>query len=379
MDEQLIEAFDDCLRALEAGAPLDAALARYPQFADDLRPMLLTVQAARPLQPLRVPKQSEEASLARLLTRARDLRRQTRRGFSFWPQLTLVARLALIVLVLVAGGMGAASASAQALPGDLLYTIKRAVEQTRLTFADAPTRAVLEQQFEQRRLAETQAVITQRREAEVEFTGRVQAITGERWLIAGFTVQVRAGLAGDIGLGDTVKVWGRTQADGMIVASRLEKRTAGVAPTPRATPPAPTQSPIGTTPPPQVTPTDTLNPTATRPPATNTPAPPASTPTATVTPSQPSAATPTPGSGGAGPSPSNTPQPTESETPEPAETEFEGVVESTGGVWVIGGRSVVVNAQTEFRGNPQLGDRVEVKAWQLPDGTLVARRIEKKD
>lgn len=108
----------------------------------------------------------------------------------------------------------------------------------------------------------------------------------------------------------------------------------------------------------------------------------------------PTTVTPTPGAV-ASPLPSNTPPPTATPplpltpaptatdhatgTPEPEETEFEGVVESTGGVWVIGGQAVVVNAQTEFRGNPQLGDQVEVKAWRFTDGTLVARRIEKKN
>lgn len=391
-DDQLIAAFDDCLRAMEAGASLEAALARHPQFTDELRPMLLAAQAARPAQPLRVPSQSEAASHARLLARARELRKQRRPGFSFWPQLTLAARLALIALVVVLGGFGAASASAPALPGDTLYTLKRAVEQTQLTFADAVRRAALEQQFEQRRLAETQAVVAQRRETEVEFTGLVQAITGERWLIAGLAVQVRAGLAGEISLGDTVKVWGRTQADGVIVATRLEKRAEGGSPAPTLTP-RPTQTPSAPTSEPGTTATGQPQPIETRRPTTP-------LPTAT----QPMAASPT---SGVSPEPTNTlpapsatfapsvtptlpasvtPPPTGTddgddgtETPGPEETDFDGVVEATGGVWVIGGQAVVVNAQTEFRGNPQLGDQVEVKAWRLTDGTLVARRIEKKN
>jgi hypothetical protein len=390
-DNVLIEAFEDCLRAMEAGATLESALARYPQFADELRPMLLAVQAVRPSQPLRVPKQSEEASHARLLARARELRQQNRRSFALWPQLNLVARLALIVLVLAAGGLGAASASAQALPGEALYPVKRLVEQAQLNFADAATRAALEQQFEQRRLAETQAVIAQQREAEVEFTGLVQAVSGERWRIAGFSVQVRAGLAGDADVGDTVKVWGRTQADGVIVASRLEKRAEGgaPAPTPSTTPPTPTAEPSATPPAPTQAPaiTETPRPTetnrSTAMPTTVTPTtgaivspPPSNTPPAT--PPATNTTVPT-----ATPPPNFTPAPTTTddgtETPEPEETEFEGVVQSTGGVWVIGGQAVVVNAQTEFRGNPQLGDRVEVKAWRLNDGTLVARRIEKKN
>jgi hypothetical protein len=52
-------------------------------------------------------------------------------------------------------------------------------------------------------------------------------------------------------------------------------------------------------------------------------------------------------------------------------------VEAIGAVWVISGESVLITGDTEFRDNPQLGDRVKVRAWRYPDGHLVARRIEK--
>lgn len=400
-DSVLIEAFDDCLRAIEAGVTLEAALARHPHLAEELRPMLLAVQSVRPSQVLRVPRQSEDASHARLLARARQLRQsRSRAAGGWWSHFSLAPRLAFAVLALALVGFGVATASAGSLPGDPLYGVKRTVEQVQLSLTSAEARPALEREFEQRRLAETQAVVAQQREAEVEFTGLVQAVTGERWRIADFTVQVRAGLAGDAGVGDTVKVWGRTQTDGVIVASRLEKRAEGGAPAPTptaepsATPPAPTtQAPAitGTPQAPAITetprPTETNRPTITPPTVTPTPGAiisplppntPSPTPAATVTPAATATTMPT-----ATPPATRTPAPTttddDTETPEPEETEFEGVVESTDGVWVISGQAVVVNAQTEFRGNPQVGDRVEVKAWRLTDGTLVARRIEKKN
>jgi hypothetical protein len=62
------------------------------------------------------------------------------------------------------------------------------------------------------------------------------------------------------------------------------------------------------------------------------------------------------------------------------EREFRGVVEAIGGAsWTIGGRIVLVNAQTAIFGNPQVGDLVEVRADRAPDGTLTATRIKKED
>ncbi|MDW8326129.1 MAG: DUF5666 domain-containing protein [Anaerolineales bacterium] len=401
-DGVLIEALDDCLRAMEAGATLEAVLARHPQLADELRPMLTAVQSVRPMQPLRVPRQSEEASHARFMARARELRRShSRAARGRWSRFSLVPRLALAVLALALGGFGVVTASTNSLPGDPLYGVKRTVEQAQLSLAPAEARPALEREFEQRRLAETQAVLTQQREVEVEFTGLVQAVIGERWQIAGFTVQVRAGLAGDAGVGDTVKVWGRTRADGLIIAARLEKRAEGgmPAPTPTAepsaTPPAPTTQAPALTATPQIT--ETSRPTAIPPTATPTPGtgvspapmntlPPTPAITNTVSPTMSPPATVAPApivTAAPTTSPPTTVAPTstgdDTETPEPEEIEFEGVVESTGGVWVIGGQTVVVNAQTEFRNNPQTGDWVRVKAWRLTDGTLVARRIEKKN
>jgi hypothetical protein len=62
------------------------------------------------------------------------------------------------------------------------------------------------------------------------------------------------------------------------------------------------------------------------------------------------------------------------------EREFRGLVESIGGAsWTIGGRVVLVNAQTAIFGNPQVGDLVEVRADRAPDGTLTATRIKPED
>jgi hypothetical protein len=62
----------------------------------------------------------------------------------------------------------------------------------------------------------------------------------------------------------------------------------------------------------------------------------------------------------------------------PAEERLEGIVQAIGGVWVVGGQAAIVTENTEIKDNPQLGDRVEVRALRYWDGTLVATRIRKR-
>ncbi len=412
MSDALIAAFDDCLGALEAGASLDAVLARYPALADELRPMLVAAQAVRPSEPLRVPKQSEDASRARFLARARVLRSARRPAPSLFPQLSLALRLAVWLMALLTagtlGGFGLVAAASPSLPGDLLYDVKRSAEQAQLALtADPAARAALANQFEARRLLEAQAVVAQGRVVAVAFTGVVEQQAGDRWVIAGLPVSVPAGQGAGVGLGRRVHVSGTAQADGVIRADRIEPADDGPTPPPSPTePPAPPTTPAPTptsepsatadereteraepsrtpaptqTPRPSVSPTKTGSgsaPSNTPPPAT---LPPSADPTHT--------AAPTANSGGGGPAPTATPpppgptataDPEPSETEHPEEVEFSGTVEATGAVWVISGQAVTITGETEFEDNPGLGDEVRVKAWRLPDGSLVAREIDKR-
>ncbi len=63
---------------------------------------------------------------------------------------------------------------------------------------------------------------------------------------------------------------------------------------------------------------------------------------------------------------------------EVSKIEFSGSVESiSAGVWVIAGKSVIVNAQTEITGSPKVGDYVKVEAFGA-NGALTASEIKAK-
>jgi len=58
--------------------------------------------------------------------------------------------------------------------------------------------------------------------------------------------------------------------------------------------------------------------------------------------------------------------------------EFTGLVERIEGrVWTISGIAITIDAETEITGDPAVGDRVHVEGQVLPDGTWLARKIEK--
>jgi type VI secretion system secreted protein VgrG len=358
MTDELILALDECLTAIASGTTVEAAVARYPALADELRPMLEAAQAAGASSaPAAIPHAVQMSSRAGFLARAAELRAgaspASRRGFLQQLLTTRAWATGLaVVLALVIGTYGVVSASAPSLPGDALYGVKRTVEEVEMSLAPNPqTRAQLEEQFAVRRVDETRALTAQKREAQVEFRGLVESIMGEQWSVAGMTVIVANGtrVNGSPAPGVWVEVSGVTQLDGTVRALAVTVITGGETPTPTE----PTASATGL-------------PTATRAPAPTEPASP--TPPADTTES----ATTT----SATPAPSTTPEPTAGVG---VEFEFTGIVESIGvSVWRISGQTVTVTASTELRGNPQVGQTVEVKAIRDASGVLVARRIEVK-
>jgi hypothetical protein len=325
----------DCLSALDGGESLETVLARYPGDADQLRPML-EVAAALPTLRLEPSQAAKSKSRKAFLAQAAALRERAhpRRRPNLRP-LTTFASLAL-ALILVAGG--AVVASASALPGDPLYGVKRLVENARLSLAS--DRATLAAQFDQERVRETQALLSVGREAEVEFGGVIESIQPRAWVVAGLPVGIDATtrIDGEPQVGLRAQVRGRT-AGGMLTAASIAVER-GEQPTPVPSEPEPTPTPSAT-----ATPT---------PGATHTPV--------------------------ASPSPTRTPTRTPTPTAQPAEIRFTGLVERADAqTWTIGGVVVEVNASTEFRANPRIGDQVEVRALRHADGRLVALRIERLD
>jgi uncharacterized membrane protein YgcG len=223
----LYEALESCLQDIEKGADVEAVLVRYPDLANELRPILETSVGAKSMA---VPVPSPEVMLrnrAKVLQYAAQMREaragSSQRGWAA-PLRRLVVTLA-VVTVLFVSGTGLVRAAANTLPGDSLYPVKRTWEDVSLLLTfDSQQREMLELEHENKRLYETKALLEEGRSEEVDFNGRVTSQNGNEWVVAGIRVLISNQTEirdQGITVGDTVRIRGVTQGNDTILAERI--------------------------------------------------------------------------------------------------------------------------------------------------------------
>lgn len=361
MSRDFENALDDCLAQLHAGASVEECLVSHPKHAEALRPLLSMASA---VQGVSAPRPSSAAFFAnqqRMLeaAQAKAAGQQAPRPFIFgwvvpgWlslggllnrPLIRAAMTMAVLILVMALGTASLVTISADSLPGDSLYSIKRMSENVRLSLTvTASARQQLLAEFAQTRQDEVRAVLDSGRLAVVEFQGLLEEIGDGFWLVGGLRVELDAStiVKGQPAVGAMVLVQASSPGDGTLQALRLEVKdelglpTATVentdSPTPSPTPLSPTptwtatQTPTRT---PEPTPTATSTashtplPTPTQEPEpTDTPAPTNTrepVPTDTPPPIETNAPAPT---DEPGPSETDEPKPTETDEPGPSETD----------------------------------------------------------
>jgi hypothetical protein len=163
---------NSCLDRLQAGESVEACLARYPSYADELAPLLAVAAGLRlPDEGPVISDEGLEAGETRLLARADQLREQrparvrhSRRG-AWAGLLTGTRRLAvasLVVVLLLCGvlSVGTVSAASTSLPGSPLYPVKRATEDVISAAAFTPElQARVHLAWAGRRLSEIETLI----------------------------------------------------------------------------------------------------------------------------------------------------------------------------------------------------------------------------
>lgn len=218
----LFDALEVCLREIEEGADMETALARFPEHADELRPILETSAKARAMA---VPEPSLEVvrrSRSRVMQRAAELRELNapKRRLPILPLQRLAIAFVLAVFFLLSGS-GLLSASASSLPGERLYPVKRGWENIRLFFIfDAEARELLRDEFENERLHEVSELITAGRNEVIDFAGIFMQVNGVTY-VSGLQVVLPAGVPVPAN-GTAVSVSGRTNALGYIEVITLE-------------------------------------------------------------------------------------------------------------------------------------------------------------
>jgi len=157
--------------------------------------------------------------------------------------------IAVLLAILFAFNVGVVAVSAQALPGDFFYPVKRALERAALAVLSATeARSAYEDTLAERRLFEARRVLElQRRASSVEFAGSLDRLEGG-WVVAGIPLDLEQSQVDAVGIeaGDVVRVEGEVSGGHMRVLSIQRERkdeanalpttpTASATPTPSLT------------------------------------------------------------------------------------------------------------------------------------------------
>lgn len=275
MNRKFETVLDECLGSIQAGESVEVCLARYPEDAEALRPLLSLATAVHGMPLPRPNPLAVHASRQRMLLAVseRDARQPLLAGLFAWPWLRATLALAVLILVVGFGSRGLVTVSAGSLPGDNLYPVKRFAENVRYALTlDPVARQQLEAEFAAEREKEVRAVLDSGRLATVKFRGNLEAMDDGFWGVSGLEVILtdQTVIVGQPAVGAMVLVQARSAGDGTLLALRLEVQSL---PPPATLTATPTARP-------------SLTPTATRPTATSTPTqPPTRTPAPTATPS----------------------------------------------------------------------------------------------
>ena len=123
------------------GASLNECLTRFPQYAKELEPLLVaataSVGSSEPVMPAEMRNRLRGWVLSEW-DRQHQPRRQ-RWGFSlFAPRWAMATATAVMMVLVLAGGVGTAAAAQDALPGTTLYSVKQLEEEARLWITRSP-------------------------------------------------------------------------------------------------------------------------------------------------------------------------------------------------------------------------------------------------
>ena len=229
MNNKLYDALEICLREIENGVTLENVLARFPDLAAELRPILKASVKVRTLNVASAPSpEAIRRGRAKLLQRASEMREAKvaprRRVIPIFQRLALSLGLTATFLL---SGTGLVGASATALPGENLYPVKRTWEDLQLFFIfDKDARDAVQSQFETERLHEVNELLAEGRHEVIQFAGVFMQVNGMNY-VSGVTVVVPATLQIPEN-GTAVIATGRTNAQGFVELESLELLPDGV-------------------------------------------------------------------------------------------------------------------------------------------------------
>ncbi|MFT3895029.1 MAG: DUF5667 domain-containing protein [Anaerolineales bacterium] len=351
----IYEILEKCLLEIEQGADIDTVLFRYPDYADELRPILETSIQAKEMAVPEPPSYVVQMNRAKVLQHAAQMREAKVKPTSriWFASLRRFAVTIAVVLALFISGNGLVHAASSTLPGDSLYPVKRTWEDVLLLFTfNTQQRETLEIEHENERLEEINELFAEGRSVKVDFAGYVTRQSGTEWHVSAISILISPQTIlpnSPVAIGDAVRIIGVTQNDKTVQAERIELLPRG--------------SKL-----PEIEDTESIS----------------------ENENEQHEEIQTPqvedelGTGGESeaPQPNETPRPEATSTPKvessPEKQSFEGILEAMdekNGVWTISGRRISIGS-AEIKGTPVIGAKVNVEGYQDTNGAFIATKIE---
>jgi hypothetical protein len=229
---------DECLAQMQAGERIENCLARHPEYAPRLRPLLVSAKTigavSTPLAHPAAVRAGREKMLAVVSNKYPSQPVSTSPFSRYIVQIItnltgkenldmkLIMRFAIAVMIvtLFIFSTGVTIASANALPGDAFYPAKLTFEDIRLSLTNDPDdRQTLELRYQMARLEEVRHLIQAGRIVEVQFLGRLTDFNQTAWMVSGFTILIDGStqVVGQPVIGAVVSVHATTQANGTLI------------------------------------------------------------------------------------------------------------------------------------------------------------------
>ena len=181
--------FERCLTAIrQDGRSIQDCLVPYPEQRRELEPLLRTAvrlkaahtlhtssdfrtESLQRLKALAISKPKPRKNLWAIFFTAFNSRRKGSPALTHLQPTFAYLFAGLLLVIIIAIGLGMVAASAQALPGDILYPVKRAQEDLQLNLTlNVADKADLHLEFANRRLDEAAVLITQKRTISLDQT-----------------------------------------------------------------------------------------------------------------------------------------------------------------------------------------------------------------
>lgn len=228
----LYDVLEICLQELENGADLEAVLMRYPDLANELRPILKASVMARTMSVSAPSPDAVRRGRAKLLQHAAQLREakvapRSKRMIPFFQRLAISFALTALLL---SSGTGLVSASSSALPGENLYPVKLTWENVRLFFSFShEAHEALEHAFENERLHEVNELLMEGRHETIRFAGVYMEVSGVAYVSGIHIVILDTSIVPIEPLlnGMAVEVTGHTNAEGFVDIESIALLPAG--------------------------------------------------------------------------------------------------------------------------------------------------------